>query len=102
MAVWMAVAEGPPRLDLIPGERIPGRIPPGAALRTASVSFERLPTMTSGWTRDNSTDFLLLDDAPDWAARTIGAVAPTGGTNVARLVNRKARLITGIPGVAET
>jgi Cu-Zn family superoxide dismutase len=28
--------------------------------------------MTSGWAWDSTTDFLHLDDAPDWAARTLG------------------------------
>ena len=72
MAVGMAIAEGLLRLDQTLGELIPGRIPEGADPRTASVTVEHLLTMTSGWAWDSSTDFLHLDDAPDWAARTLG------------------------------
>jgi CubicO group peptidase (beta-lactamase class C family)/sugar lactone lactonase YvrE len=72
MAVGMAVAEGLLRLDQTLGELIPERIPEGADPRTASMTVEQLLTMTSGWAWDSSTDFLHLDDAPDWAARTLG------------------------------
>jgi CubicO group peptidase (beta-lactamase class C family)/sugar lactone lactonase YvrE len=72
MAVGMAMAEGLLRLDQTLGELIPERIPEGADPRTASVTVEQLLTMTSGWAWDSATDFLHLDDAPDWAARTLG------------------------------
>ena len=72
MAVGMAVADGLLRLDQTVGELIPERIPAGADPRTASVTVEQLLTMTSGWVWDSTTDFLHLDDAPDWAARTLG------------------------------
>jgi CubicO group peptidase (beta-lactamase class C family)/sugar lactone lactonase YvrE len=72
MAIGMAVDEGLLRLDQTLGELIPERIPAGADPRTASVTVEQLLTMTSGWVWDSPTDFLHLDDAPDWAARTLG------------------------------
>jgi CubicO group peptidase (beta-lactamase class C family) len=72
MAVGIAIAEGLLRLDQTVGELIPERIPAGADPRTSSVTVEQLLTMTSGWAWDSSTDFLHLDDAPDWAARTLG------------------------------
>ena len=72
MAVGMAIDEGLLRLDQTLGELIPERIPAGADPRTASVTVDNLLTMTSGWVWDSSTDFMHLDDAPDWAARTLG------------------------------
>ena len=72
MAVGLAVADGLLRLDQTVEELIPGRIPAGADPRTATVTVEQLLTMTSGWEWDSPTDFLHLDDAPDWAARTLG------------------------------
>ncbi|HEU5430985.1 MAG TPA: serine hydrolase, partial [Thermomicrobiales bacterium] len=71
MAVGMAVADGKLRLDQTLGELIPERIPANADPLTRRVSVENLLTMTAGWQWDSRTDFLHLDDAPDWAARTL-------------------------------
>jgi Cu-Zn family superoxide dismutase len=72
MAVGLAIDEGLLRLDQTIGGVIPERIPAGADPRTANVTIENLLTMTSGWAWDSTTDFLHLDDAEDWAARTLG------------------------------
>ena len=71
MAVGLAVDEGLLRLDQTLGELISERIPEGADPRTAGITVEQLLTMTSGWEWESTTDFLHLDDAPDWAARTL-------------------------------
>lgn len=72
MAVGLAIAEGLLGLDQTVGEVIPERIPEGADPRTAKVTVRQLLTMTGGWEWDSATDVLRLDDAPDWAARTLG------------------------------
>ena len=72
MAVGLAIEDGLLRLDQTLGELIPERIPESADPRTATVTVEHLLTMTSGWEWESTTDFLHLDDAPDWAARTLG------------------------------
>jgi Cu-Zn family superoxide dismutase len=72
MAVGIAIAEGRLRLDQTLGDLIPERIPAGADPRTARVTVEQLLTMTGGWAWDSRTDFMHLDDTPDWAARTLG------------------------------
>jgi CubicO group peptidase (beta-lactamase class C family) len=71
IAVGLAIKDGLLRLDQTLGELIPELIPAGADPRTASVTVEDLLTMTSGWEWDSRTDVLHLDDADDWAVRTI-------------------------------
>lgn len=72
LGVGIALAEGRLQsIDQTLGQLIPDRIPAGADPRVASITVENLLTMTSGFVWDSRTDFLHLDDAPDWAARTL-------------------------------
>jgi CubicO group peptidase (beta-lactamase class C family) len=69
--IGVAIWEGLLSEDSTIGEVMPDRIPPEADPVVADITVRNLLTMRSGWLWDGTVDYANLDNAADWAARTL-------------------------------
>ena len=69
--IGIAIADGLFSLDTRLADLIPDRIPPEADPAVGEITVRALLTMTSGWDWDGTVDYANLDNADDWAARTL-------------------------------
>ena len=80
--IGIAIGDGLLTLDDRIGDLLGARIPAGADPATADITVGNLLTMSSGWDWDGTVDYANLDNADDWAARTLSLpiVADPGET----------------------